>query len=299
MRKKILLTLTILLSLSAVLIIKNIKNINEFVSYIRVNNKIKSLTPVFFKTETLPYGTNPRQYVKIYYPENPSKNEIVFYIHGGGWKNGSPEGNTIVASFFVSKGYITVMPAYGLVPETVYPQMAEDIFKAFKSTDDKFSKEKINIPPEYIICGASAGASLAAILISDKILSKKYSIDKNKFKALITFGGVLSFSESSSGHIASLISAFNPENIPEADPISLIDASLNTDVFCIHSESDGVVPFSNSASYIKKINSFHSGKGNLIVFNKLTHDRTIYYPFIKNGPEKSAMDDILKKISGL
>ena len=50
----------------------------------------------------------------VYYPDNPTHNNVVLCIHGGGWAISSKSSMRDVASFLSSHGYVCVCPSYRL-----------------------------------------------------------------------------------------------------------------------------------------------------------------------------------------
>ncbi|KAH0835579.1 alpha beta hydrolase domain-containing protein [Lanmaoa asiatica] len=87
------------------------------------------------------YGQRNRHYLDVYYPpaasaiSTPSgKLPVLFFIYGGGYNTGSrrfPEpydmGYRALGSFFATRGFLTVIPDYRLVPEVRFPSSSEDI----------------------------------------------------------------------------------------------------------------------------------------------------------------------------
>lgn len=75
------------------------------------------------------YGGEPRQKLDVYGPQGKPRGVVIF-LYGGGWASGSKDDYGFVAASFASRGYLTIVPDYRLVPEVRYPAFVEDTAKA-------------------------------------------------------------------------------------------------------------------------------------------------------------------------
>lgn len=125
----------------------------------------------------------------MYYPPAGSalstpngKLPVLFFIYGGGYNDGSrrfPEpydiGYRALASFFATRGFLTVIPDYRLVPEVRFPAASEDVRDALvwiaahaaevKDGATNPQSTRVAIDPGYVfILGHSAGAAHTLVL---------------------------------------------------------------------------------------------------------------------------------------
>ncbi|KAG8215736.1 alpha beta hydrolase domain-containing protein [Butyriboletus roseoflavus] len=135
------------------------------------------------------YGQRNRHYLDVYYPPAASalstpngKLPVLFFVYGGGYNTGSrrfPEpyemGYRALGSFFATRGLLTVIPDYRLVPEVQFPSSSEDIRDALlwvaghaaevagAATDSESARTALD--PGYVfILGHSAGAAHTLVL---------------------------------------------------------------------------------------------------------------------------------------
>lgn len=111
-------------------------------------------------------GLDSNLLVKIYEPKNRSQRKLpcVFWIHGGGYVLGHPDGDDGLCQCFVDQiDCVVVSVDYRLAPEHPYPAAITDCYKALEWTWNNC--EKLNIDSSRIaVAGASAGGGLAAAI---------------------------------------------------------------------------------------------------------------------------------------
>ena len=101
--------------------------LSTFLSIIKAKIKNRTLAENL-QAKKFSYGKDERQYLLWYDSQSKkSRNNIIFFIHGGGWNKGNPEFFKFVADYLTKLGFITVMPAYRLVPDSHYPDQEIDI----------------------------------------------------------------------------------------------------------------------------------------------------------------------------
>ena len=109
----------------------------------------------------VPYGTHERQVLDFYPADSDLPTPVVFYIHGGGWQNGSKKTNP---KAFLDKGISVVAINYryvkNAVAEGVKPPVKAPLHDAARALQFVRSKaDKWNIDKKRIgATGGSAGA---------------------------------------------------------------------------------------------------------------------------------------------
>jgi acetyl esterase/lipase len=132
----------------------------------------------------VPYGTHPKQVLDFYKAESSTPTPLVFFIHGGGWMNGSK--TPFNASQYLKAGISVVSIEYRFIPE---------------ATADKV------VPP---VKGPLSDAARALQFVRSK--AKEWNIDKTRIGAT---GG-------SAGACSSLWLAFHDDmaDPKSSDPIA-------------------------------------------------------------------------------
>lgn len=111
-------------------------------------------------------GPESKLLVKLYEPNNRkvAKLPAVFWIHGGGYVMGHPDGDdSLCESFVTGVNCVVVSIDYRLAPEHKYPAAIEDCYAGLKWTVNNAEKLKID-SSRIAIAGASAGGGLTAAL---------------------------------------------------------------------------------------------------------------------------------------
>ncbi|MEK5480260.1 alpha/beta hydrolase [Paenibacillus sp. FSL R5-0407] len=104
--------------------------------------------------------------IKIYEPVNRETPKLpaVYWIHGGGYILGTPDGDDGLCEFFVNEVHCVVVSIdYRLAPEHPYPAAIEDCYAGLKWTADQVEELQID-SSRIAIAGASAGGGLTAAL---------------------------------------------------------------------------------------------------------------------------------------
>jgi acetyl esterase/lipase len=91
---------------------------------------------------------------------------VVFWIHGGGWRQGDKRGVQKKPEAFVEKGFVLVSTNYRFVPNVTVKEMTGDIAKALRWVHDH-AEEYGGDPGTIFVMGHSAGAHLAALVCTD------------------------------------------------------------------------------------------------------------------------------------
>ena len=117
------------------------------------------------KVSNRAYDDHPAQQLDIYHPKKTKDAPVMVYIHGGGWRRGDKDRVGEKAVFFNSKGWVFISANYRLLPEGRHPNNVDDVAKAIAWTHDNIKKYGGD-PEEIFIMGHSAGAHLAALVVT-------------------------------------------------------------------------------------------------------------------------------------
>ncbi|MFN2340720.1 MAG: alpha/beta hydrolase fold domain-containing protein [Halanaerobium sp.] len=270
--------------------------ISTFLSIIKAKFKNWQLAEKL-QPKKFSYGEDQRQYLLWYNSKSEkSRNNTIFFIHGGGWNKGEPEFFKFVADYLTKLGFTTVMPAYRLVPDSHFPDQQIDIFKALKKTLE--ISEKSDASKNIIIGGQSAGAHLGALLLLNNKLQQEYKIDKNIFNGFLSISGPLDFSRPCRTIRAEkYLYGFVPtaEKRKKANPINYIYSDFNTPVFCLHGAKDPLVPKEHSIDFIEEIEIETEAETNLEIY-KNKHHSDLADLFFGKGAASQAVREWLQKI---
>ncbi|MDI9501383.1 MAG: hypothetical protein QM236_11265, partial [Bacillota bacterium] len=105
-------------------------NLREYLHAFRLLARVLILNLVRtagYRMDTYRYGTDRHQYGVIIRPKaGQEKSAVIFFCHGGGWRQGFPGLFRFVGYYFADLGYTTILAGYRKVPRHVFPVQAED-----------------------------------------------------------------------------------------------------------------------------------------------------------------------------
>ena len=124
----------------------------------------------------VPYADGPRHKLDIYGPEQRgAAAPVVFFIYGGGWSRGERSDYQFVGRALASRGFITVIADYRLVPEVRFPAFLEDSANALRWVQDNIANYGGD-PNRVFLAGHSAGAYNAVMLALDPAYRREYGV---------------------------------------------------------------------------------------------------------------------------
>lgn len=114
------------------------------------------------------YGDDPRQTLDIYVPAGATgSSPVMTFIYGGGWDNGSKNDYSFVGHAFASRGFVTVVPDYRLVPQVRFPDFLRDCAQALRWVQDNIAGQGGDVGRVHL-SGHSAGAYNAVMIALDR-----------------------------------------------------------------------------------------------------------------------------------
>ena len=232
--------------------------IRELKSYSGIG--VKMLT---YKREIKPtkvsMGESREAYFLHFAPPVKKHQEIIIYIHGGGWNSKSPRDFEFIGQRLAFEGYESFVMGYRKVPRVHYNQIIDDVCKEYKSIL-KYLKGKGIEANRVIIMGSSAGAHLGSLLVYDRELHAKYKIGAKRFVGFIGLAGPYCFEGKLPWALKQLLSDLfeKDQDWKEGEPYSKLDLlnpgdyELNIPMYLIQSDHDGVLDMSHTLVFARK-----------------------------------------------
>jgi acetyl esterase/lipase len=127
----------------------------------------------------------------------------VVFIHGGGWRSGSPGQHLPMAQQLAARGYVAVLPEYRLATEARYPAAVLDLKAAIRWLRAHAQAYQIDTA-RVAVWGFSAGGQLAALLgtTNDDASFENpgcYPTHSSRVQAIVDVDGTLAFIHPESG----------------------------------------------------------------------------------------------------
>ena len=203
------------------------------------------------------FGPDPNQHVLFYLPGPGTirRNSLVYFIHGGGWAYGDKTDIRFMGPVWIKAGYTVVSVNYRLAPADRFPSQIEDCTQAFKWIQDNI-RNYGGDPDRIAVTGVSAGAHLAALLVTATPWQDKYGIDRTKIKCWIPVSGVHDFMFAGNFY-HSVLSNFclgflSPSDKSAASPVSFVTGKEPPSLI-LHGGDDWLVPKTNSIELYQKL----------------------------------------------
>ncbi|MGL4441003.1 MAG: alpha/beta hydrolase [Bosea sp. (in: a-proteobacteria)] len=143
----------------------------------------------------LAFGPHPRHRLDIYAPAGTASGArlpVVMFIYGGSWRMGAREEYGFVGSALASRGLVTVIADYRLVPEVRFPDFLDDGALALAWVRDNIANHGGD-PGRIGLAGHSAGAYNAVMLALDTQHLRKAGVDPRLIKAVVGISGPYDF----------------------------------------------------------------------------------------------------------
>jgi acetyl esterase/lipase len=191
------------------------------------------------------------QKMDFYYPASGGPWPVVFYVHGGSWREGD-KAEGAGWNYLNAQGYLVVSVNYRLASYDVkFPAMIEDVKCAVRYL--RAHASQYNLDPDRIgAIGASAGGHLVALMgTSDESAGwdvGEYLDQSSRVQAVITESGLSDFTRDMYDGISMAIyfafgqlpGKVNPANAADS-PVTYI-TSDDPPFLILHGDEDGVVP---------------------------------------------------------
>jgi len=169
-------------------------------------------------TRDIAFGPHPRQRLDIYLPSGPvARAPVAFFIYGGSWSSGDKGTYGFVGDAFASRGYVTVIADYRLVPEVRFPAFIEDGAAALATVHRIIGRYGGDGDRLHLL-GHSAGAYNAMMLALDPRYLARAGVPQSAIRAAAGLSGPYDFLPFD---VAATRAAFgNARNPAETQPIS-------------------------------------------------------------------------------
>lgn len=146
--------------------------------------------------QEIPHDRDPsRHHLDVYCPKGQTGGPVLFFVHGGGWTNGSKDeafgiyNYGAIARCFAERGLIVVAPNYRLSPNVKHPEHIKDVARAFAWTYEniaRFGGDRNQI----FVAGHSAGGHLVSLLATDPTYLQREGRSAKDIRGVIAISGV-------------------------------------------------------------------------------------------------------------
>ncbi|MGZ3375150.1 MAG: alpha/beta hydrolase [Phenylobacterium sp.] len=151
--------------------------------------------PAVREARNVAFGPEPHQRLDVYAPRRGrvrTSLPVAVFFYGGSWDTGKRTDYGWVGQALASRGFVTVLPDYGLYPQVRYPGFLRDGAEAVRWAQDHAAQYGGD-PTRIVLVGHSAGAYNAAMIALDSRYLKAAGVDPKHIKALGGLSGPYDF----------------------------------------------------------------------------------------------------------
>ena len=126
--------------------------------------------PAVRSADGLAYGPKAHQLLDVYAPRRTAGQAalpVAVFFYGGSWDTGRRQDYGWVGQALAAKGFLTLIPDYGLYPATRYPDFLMDGAQAVRWAE-RHATQYGGDPTRIVLAGHSAGAYNAAMVALDR-----------------------------------------------------------------------------------------------------------------------------------
>ena len=148
--------------------------------------------------EEVAYGPGPRQRYDVYRALDSLGRPltvpapVVIFIHGGSWESGDKRGYAWVGEALAQMGFVAVLPNYGLMPRTRFPEFVDDAARAVAHARARVGAWGGDTT-RVVLMGHSAGAHIAALLAYDPRYLARQGLTPRALDGFIGLSGPYDF----------------------------------------------------------------------------------------------------------
>lgn len=138
------------------------------------------------------YADGPRHKLDVYAPPGASQLPVIVFVYGGSWSSGSKGDYAFAGAALASRGFVTVIPDYQLVPGVRFPSFIEDCAAAVRWASDH-AQEYGGEPSRIVLVGHSAGAYNVMMLALDAHYLRDAGVDGARVRGAVGLAGPYDF----------------------------------------------------------------------------------------------------------
>jgi acetyl esterase/lipase len=242
----------------------------------------------------LAYCGGERQRLDVYRPEglrDPAP--VVVFYYGGAWSGGRKAWYRFVGEALTGRGYVVVIPDYRVYPEVRFPTFVEDAAAAFawaRANVAGFGGD----PDRMFVMGHSAGAHIAALLVTDRSYLAAQGVSEGAVRGFIGLAGPYAIDPSRYSGTRPIFTT--AASVPSTQPAGFVEGG-EPPMLLLHGGDDTTVYPVNSFVLADRVRA-NGGSVRRIEYPHMGHIRILLElarPFRRDG---GVLDEVAGFVDG-
>lgn len=228
------------------------------------------------------YGPEDRQRLDVYTPASAGKPApVVVFYYGGAWSGGRKAWYRFVGEALTSRGYVVVIPDYRVYPDVRFPTFIDDAAAAFAWARTHVSSFGGD-PDAMFAMGHSAGAHIAAMLVTDQRYLSARGVESAAVRGLIGLAGPYAFDPLQYSSTRAIFAT--APRVEDTQPVTFVDGD-EPPMLLLHGADDRTVYPVNSFVLASRVRET-GGSARRIEYPGMGHVRIVLdlaAPFRRDG----------------
>ena len=238
------------------------------------------------RVRKIPYGDDAQQYLLFCEPTGgATRREVIFHIHGGGWRFGRPDYFLPQAQILADAGFATVMVCHRKAPRHKANDQRADVSAAYQTTLTLLDQSDAYRDAPIIGFGISSGGNHIALLAYDRERAAREGYDLSRIKALATFGAPLDLRGMKwSTILRSYAGSRRGAMFRRANPMEFLDEySPRLPFLAVHGQRDAVVQYAAGRRFWEKLETIHPGSTTVVSVPEGRHLTPVSWTYQEGG----------------
>jgi len=173
------------------------------------------------------YGEDARQLLDVYRPTGAeqARRDVVVFVYGGSWASGFRSDYSFAGRAFASKGFVTVIGDYRLVPDHPYPDFVQDtasIVAWAHRNAERFGGD----PDRIFLVGHSAGAYNAVMAALAPDFLQAAGISPQVVKGVAGLSGPYDFVPLDASSSIAAFGHLSPAELRRSQPVNRVTRDI-------------------------------------------------------------------------
>ncbi|GHD16351.1 alpha/beta hydrolase [Tianweitania populi] len=247
------------------------------------------------------YGGDARQKLDVYAPSDEpanTKRDVVVFVYGGSWDNGSRSNYSFAGRAFAAQGYVTVIGDYRLVPEHPYPDFVQDTASVVAWAHRNAARFGGD-PERIFLVGHSAGAYNAAMVAFAPDFLQAAGVSPRVVKGFAGLAGPYDFVPLDADASVAAFGHLKPSELRLSQPVNRITSGTYAPPAFLATGADDTTVRPRNTEQLAKVLRDHGHQVETKIYPDLGHAGLVLALSRPLRGKAPALDDVVAFFRGL